>query len=470
MAKTFNTSPHIERKGRRMTQTAENTTAPLIVSISGIRGILGASLTPQVVASFAACYGSERRGERVVVSRDGRTSGDMLAHAAKAGLLAVGCDVVDIGVAATPTCGFYVKHAKAAGGVQISASHNPPEWNGLKLFRREGFVLSPDAGRRVADAYHNGRQEFVGWEKVGKSVDEPDPHQPHLDRVVSLVDRAAIAKRGFRVVLDVNHGSGTAFGPRLLEALGCKVEVLGGTPDGRFEHPPEPIEANLGGLCEAVRRSGADAGFAVDPDADRLAIVDNEGRYIGEEYTLALAILHRTRDAKGPIVLNASTSRVSEDVAKAAGCSVFRTPVGEVHVAERMLAEQALIGGEGNGGVIDPRVGMIRDSAVGMALVLELLARGKKTLADVVRELPVYTLRKDKFPVDPTRLDGVFRRVEREFASGVIDRSDGLRIEWPDAWVQVRASNTEPIVRVFAESKDPARAAALCEAVGAMLD
>lgn len=441
---------------------------PLIVSVSGIRGVVGASLTPAVVLDFAACYGTPRRGQTVVVSRDGRASGAMLRDAAVAGLTAVGCRVADLGIAATPTCGFFVKTTRAAGAIQITASHNPPQWNGLKLYRPEGFVLSPAAGQAVADAYARRAFEWVPWEAVGEVETIADPHAPHLEKVLSLVEAAAIRRRKFRIVLDVNHGSGAVFGPRLLEQLGCQVTVLGGTPDGRFEHEPEPTEANLTGLCAAVKQAGADLGFAVDPDADRLAVVDNDGRYIGEEYTLALAIRQRTAAAQGPVVLNGSTSRVSEDVALAAGCPVFRTPVGEVHVAEKMIATGALIGGEGNGGVIDPRVGFGRDSAVGMALVLDLLAREGTSLAELMRSMPVYTIRKDKVPVDRAKLALVLDELGRRFGDGQVDRADGVRIAWPDAWVQVRASNTEPIVRVIAEAKSDERAAALCAKVRAM--
>jgi len=442
---------------------------PLIISVSGIRGVVGTSLTPAETMRFAACFGAPLAGGAVVVGRDGRTTGEMLADAVKAGLAAVGCTVVDLGVAATPTIGYYVKHTKAAGGVQVSASHNPPEWNGLKLFRPEGFVLSPEAGRRIADAYRDGACTFASWERVMPGRREPDPHGPHLERVRELVDLEAVRNKNFRVVLDANHGAGGAFGPRLLEALGCNVVVLGGEPDGRFEHAPEPIEENLRGLCDVVVRQKAAVGFAVDPDADRLAIVDDRGRYIGEEYTLALAIRHRLKSQKGPVVINASTSLLSEETAKRAGSAVHRTPVGEVHVAEKMIAVDAVLGGEGNGGVIDPRVGYIRDSAVGMASILDLLAAEERPLSAIVDEMPVFALVKTKFSVAKEALPQVFERAEKQFHDARADHSDGLRLAWDDAWLQIRASNTEPIIRVFAESRDRARSEALCNAVRKLL-
>lgn len=442
---------------------------PLIVSVSGIRGIVGTSLTPIEVMRFAAAFGAPLSGRVVAVARDGRTTGDMLADAVKAGLAAVGCEVVDLGIAATPTIGYYVKHIGAGGGIQISASHNPPEWNGLKLFRTEGFVLSPDAGRKVVEAYQASSAKFVSWDGVKKGRVEPDPHQPHLAKVLALVDVEGIRRRRFKVVFDSNHGSGGTFGPRLLRSLGCDFTVQGGEPDGRFEHPPEPTEANLQGLCEAVKKEKADVGFAVDPDADRLAIVDDRGRYIGEEYTLALAIKHRLASAKGDVVINASTSLLSEETAKSLGAKVHRTPVGEVHVAEKMIAVGAVIGGEGNGGVIDPRVGFIRDSAVGMAATLDLLATEGKPLSEIVDSMPKFALVKTKFPASKDVLPAVFDQVLKRFSDASVDRADGLRLAWGDAWLQIRASNTEPIVRVFAEASDSQRAEELCKAVGGLI-
>jgi phosphomannomutase len=442
---------------------------PLIVGISGIRGIVGSSLTPQVVTDFAAAYGSPLAGQKIVISRDGRTTGPMLQHAVAAGLMSVGCRVVDIDIASTPTCGYFVKSSGAAGGIQITASHNPPPWNGLKLFRAEGFVLSPEAGAQVADAYNQKRIRYVGWDRMPTLETVDDPHRAHLEAVLSCVDVSAIRAKKFRVVLDANHGAGGTFGPRLLELMGCDVTVLGGSPDGRFEHPPEPIVENLTSLCDAVRRAEADVGFATDPDADRLAMVDQTGRYFGEEYTLALAIKHRLSQQLGPVVINGSTSRISEDAARAAGVKVYRTKVGEVHVAERMIAEQAVIGGEGNGGVIDPRIGFIRDSAIGMAMTLEMLAARRIPLSMIVDEIPRYALRKDKFTIDREHLAPAIDRMEKAFPAGSVDRSDGIRVDLEDGWVQLRGSNTEPIARLIAEAKTQSRVDELCSVVQKLL-
>lgn len=443
-------------------------TDPLIVSVSGIRGIVGTTLTPRVVGDFAATYGTPRRGGEVVVSRDGRSTGELLKGAVVSSLLAVGCDVVEIGIASTPTCGFFTRERHAAGAIQITASHNPPEYNGLKLFRPEGFVLSPADGQKVADDYRDHRFTLVPWSSVGKVIQIADPFEAHLQRVLSLVDVEKIRARRFSVALDANHGSGGVFGPRLLRALGCLVTTFGETADGLFEHPPEPTEAHLADIALRMRQQPIDVGFATDPDADRLAIMAEGGLYIGEELTLALAIRHRVASEKGPVVINSSTSRVSEDVARAAGCPVFRSKVGEVHVAERMIRERAVIGGEGNGGVIDPRVVHGRDSAIAMALVLDLLASENRPLSALVDEMPRYAIKKDKHTIDRDRLPKLLTQLKDQFRDGELDESDGLRVDWPDAWVQVRASNTEPIIRVIAESQSAERAERLCQDIGAL--
>lgn len=455
--------------GPRVNQTLK-TDFPLIVSVSGVRGIVGESLTPRVAMDFAAAYGSALGGGTVAVSRDGRSTGLMLARAVSAGLLSVGSNVVEIGIAATPTAAFFVKHTGCAGGVQITASHNPPPWNGLKLFRAAGFVVGAEEGAGIAARYRANEWPLAAWDRVGRLTVEEDPHEPHLARVLANVDVAAIRKRRFRVLLDANHASGGEIGRRLLEMLGCETLVLGGKPDGLFEHPPEPTAENLQGVAATVGAGDFDVGFAVDPDADRLALVDERGRYIGEEYTLALAIEHRLEQKKGPVVINGSTSLLSETAARRAGAPVHRTKVGEVHVAEEMLAADAVIGGEGNGGVIDPRIGMGRDSVAGMALILERMATSGRSLSDLADAMPSFAIRKEKFTVPPERVPALLARIASEFADARIDRQDGVRAAWDDGWIQVRASNTEPIVRLIAEAEEAPRVDALCDKVRRVVD
>jgi len=434
-----------------------------ILSISGLRGIVGDGLDPVYVAQFAMALGTMANGGAIVVARDGRSSGPLLHHAVAAGLMAVGCRVIDAGIAATPTCGVLVRELRAAGGIEITASHNPPEWNGLKPFSPEGLVFDAALGQRLIETINRQSPALVPYNRIGRLETLDDPHAAHQNRILSVVEGAAIRARKPRVVIDCNHGAGSLLGPALLGALGCDVvSVLGGTPDGAFEHPPEPLREHLTGLCDAVKMHAADVGFAQDPDADRLAIVDDTGRYIGEELTLALCADHLLARTPGPIVVNGSTSRVTADIAARYNSPFHRSFVGEAHVVAKMKSVSAVLGGEGNGGVIDPRVGYVRDSFISMAHVLEGLATRNGTLSQWVDSLPRYTIVKDKLVCPAERIDAACAAIRNEFADGKAAEGDGLRVDWPDRWIQVRASNTEPILRVIAEAPDDPTARDLC--------
>lgn len=441
----------------------------LIISVSGIRGIVGQSLTPEVALRFASAFASTTHARNVVVSSDGRPSGVMLGHAVLAGLLASGCQVHDIGIAPTPTFGFAIPHLKASGGVQITASHNPAPWNGLKLFDHEGKVLSPDDGRRVRAAFETSGWHCNRWNQLGTVLNCPLALDWHLERVLKLVDGKSIAARSFRVFVDANGGAGGPLARKLLEALNCQSTFEGADADGRFAHEPEPTAANLANICSLVPKCQADIGFALDPDADRLALIDEQGRYIGEELTLALAVRHRLTQERGPIVVNMSTSRVNEDLARSAGVSFHRAAVGEANVVSRMREVHALIGGEGNGGVIDPRVGWVRDPFIGMGIVLESMARSKRKLSELVADLPHYDIVKNKYDFDPTRLATILDALKNRWPEAAVDAVDGLRLDWPDRWLHVRASNTEPIIRVIAEAPTIAVAEALCQEVESVI-
>jgi phosphomannomutase len=441
----------------------------LIVSVSGIRGIVGDSLTPQVALAFASALGVHFAGGSVVVGRDGRPSGTVLRHAVLAGLAASGCEIHDLGVAPTPTVGLTVRHLHAAGGVQITASHNPAPWNGLKLFGSNGQVLSADVGRTVQQLFESGAVRKVPWNELGAVRPYRQAEEVHGDQVLRLVDGQRIRRAEFKVFLDGNGGAGGPLGQRLLRSLGVETISQGCDADGSFAHEPEPTADNLRDICPLVRRAGANVGFALDPDADRLALIDESGRYIGEELTLALVVLFRLRHERGPVVINMSTSRVIEDIAGKFGCSCFRSAVGESNVADRMRDVGALIGGEGNGGVIDPRIGAVRDPFAGMAMILNLMAETNRKLSELVGELPVYHIVKNKYTVARDRLPALFAALPGKWPDAKVDRTDGLRLDWPDRWVHVRPSNTEPIVRVIAEAPKPETAAELCREVGGML-
>jgi phosphomannomutase len=441
-----------------------------IASISGLRGVVGDGLDPAIVVEFSAAYASRCGMGPIVVGHDGRVSADVFASAVLAGVTATGRDVLFVGPTATPTIGRLVRDQGAAGGVQISASHNPPRYNGLKFFQPEGMVLSPAQGRDVLERLERREFGWGSWDGLGRVRTLDDPDDAHLKQILKVVDPRAIRQGKFRVVLDACHGAGGRLGAALLRALGCEALVLGGVPDGRYEHLPEPTETNLRDFCAIVPATGAAVGFAQDPDADRLALVDETGRYVGEELTLALAAQRRLAQVKGPVVLNLSTSRVTEDLAGQLGCAVHRTPVGEIHVVERMRAEGAVLGGEGNGGVIDPRVGFVRDSFVGMALVLDLLAESGEPLSRLVDRLPKHAMVKDQYPLKggagPAGVAALWDRISAAHPEARADRRDGLRLDWPDRWAHVRASNTEPIVRVIAEAADHDTARGVAAQIG----
>jgi len=436
-----------------------------ILSISGLRGIVGDGLEPDYLSRFARALGHLADGGTVVISRDGRASGLMVREAVLAGLAAEGCHILDAGIASTPTCGLLVRRLGAAAGLQITASHNPAEWNGLKPLDAAGRVFNAQLGARLVAEIDSRENEPAA---VRGGVAEPieDPAAAHRDAVLGIVDTESIRRRPLKVVLDCNHGSGAVLGPELLESLGCDVTVLGGVPDGRFAHTPEPLQQHLGGLCQAVLEHGADVGFAQDPDADRLAIVDETGRYIGEELTMALATDRVLAGSPGPVVVNGSSSRVTADIVERyPGSSFHRSHVGEANVVAKMDEVAAVLGGEGNGGVIDPRVGGIRDSFVGMALVLEGLASDGRALSEWVAGFPVYEIVKQKLPCPAERVAAAVEVLRSAFDDATVTEGDGLRLDWDDRWVQVRGSNTEPIVRVISEAPDAEVARELCEAV-----
>lgn len=434
----------------------------LIISVSGLRGIVGESLTPDIAARYTTAFAAELVEGPIVVTRDGRTTGAMLADAVSAALAGTGREVLDAGIAATPTTGVLVRELTAAGGIQISASHNPAEYNGIKLFSREGRVIPAAEGERVLQRYR-GNAKSKSSDVQGIISRLNDTTSAHLRLVAKTVDVDRIRNKRFRVLLDSNHGAGSILGRQLLEHLGCTVTLLGVPPDGKFENPPEPTEENLASVCPRVRELGAVIGFCQDPDADRLAIIDERGNYIGEEYTLALCVDHVLRQTPGPVVTNCSTSRMTQDLAEKYSVQFFRSAVGEANVVDAMLARHAVIGGEGNGGAIDPRVGLVRDSFVGMALVLDAMATRNMSISALVDELPRYAIHKSKVSLSRDRVTGAFDALERQFSDATPDRLDGLRLDWADRWLLVRASNTEPIVRIVAEAPDAKSASQLCE-------
>jgi phosphomannomutase len=442
-----------------------------MLSVSGARGIVGRTMTPVVAAEFAAAFGSHLRGlgsgrPLLVVGRDGRAGGESLALAVRGALAATGCDVVDLGVVMTPTVGVMIRHRKASGGMCITASHNPIEWNGLKCLDGDGLAPPKAVADAVIARFREKRFSFETAPGIGSMSIDATSNEVHVAKVLALVDVDAIKARRFHVVLDSVNASGCLPGRALLEQLGCTVRHIHGEPTGIFGHVPEPIESNLGDLIGAVRSTaGAACGFAQDPDADRLAIVDDRGRFIGEEFTLVLAALRMLeKHGRGGAVLaaNLSTSRMIDDVAARFGATVARTAVGEANVVAALKPANGLMGGEGNGGVIIPGICWVRDSLSAMALVLDLLASRNRPLSSIVDELPRYAMVKTK--LDLGAIGGLavvgpaLAKTKAAFASERISDVDGVRIDFADGWVHLRASNTEPIVRIIAEAPTKDRA------------
>ncbi len=441
----------------------------LIISVSGLRGVVGENLDPLVAMRYASAFVADLPPGPIVVTRDGRGTGLMLDDAVSSALCAMGRTVLDGDVAATPTTGVLVRQHGATGGIQISASHNPPEYNGLKLFSAEGCVISASDGQKVLQRYHSGYVPWASHEEIGERRRIEDTIAGHCSAVLATVKVPKIRERRFRVLLDSNHGAGSLLGRRLLAELGCDVTLVGGTADGLFSHPAEPTEANLQTVLDGVTATGADIGFCQDPDADRLAVIDETGRYVGEEYTLALCLDHVLRSRRGPVVANCSTSRMSQDLAEKYNVSFFHSPVGEANVTGLMRAEDAMFGGEGNGGPIDPRVGYVRDSFVGMAQILDAMAARGARISELADELPRYEIHKTKFKLDGDKTATALDSLQRRFDDAKADRMDGLRLDWPDKWLLVRASNTEPIVRAVAEAATKEEAEGLCDAAGRVI-
>jgi phosphomannomutase len=437
----------------------------LMVSVSGVRGRVGEALTPEVVATFAAAFGAwaaRGRNTAIVVGRDSRVSGPMFTRAVHAALESVGCTVIDVGMAPTPTIQLAVEHHHAAGGLAITASHNPIEWNALKFIGPSGLFLSADEGAAMRALLDAGIPRAT-WDRLGTVVTDEGAVARHVAQVLALpfLDVHAIRERRFRVALDCCHGAGAVVMPQLLTELGCEVFAINMEADGRFHRPPEPVAEHLGELEALVRATGADIGFATDPDVDRLALVGEHGRALGEDYTLALAARVVLRHRPGPVVTNLSTSKVVSDVAAAAGVPFRFAKVGEVNVALAMREAGATIGGEGNGGVILPELHLGRDAPVGAALLLQLLLEEGRPVSALVDEAPRYVIVKDKLDRPEAPLDAVYEALRDAFPDATPDTQDGLRLDWADRWVHLRPSGTEPIVRVIAEGPTEAEARAL---------
>jgi len=439
----------------------------LIISVSGMRGIIGENLTATIAVEYGSAFGTylKNRLQRdkqhaaqgaisVCIGMDSRPSGEMLKSAVAAGLCAAGIDVIDLGIVTTPCVGVMVRQLGCAGGVVITASHNPIAYNGIKLLLDNGVAPPAPEAEKIKRCFLDKNLSFADSTHCGRVTSSDRTDAMHIDKVLAIVDKDVIAAKEFKVVLDSVNGAGGRITKKLLAEFGCEVTAINAEPTGLFAHGPEPTAANLTGLCDAVKAEVADIGFAQDPDADRLAIVDENGTYIGEEYTLALAAKYIFSKAAGNAATNLSTSRMIDDVAGKAGGRVIRAAVGEANVAAAMFEHDCIIGGEGNGGVIDLRVGPVRDSLVGIALVMQLMAETGKTISRLVDEIGGYYMSKDKFPAGQDQAKQILEAAKETFAEAKLETTDGCRFDFDDGWLHLRASNTEPVMRIIVEAKD----------------
>lgn len=427
---------------------------PLKISISGVRGVVGDSLTPQLAASFAQAFGSYLRRGKVIVGQDARISGTMIKNAILSGLLSVGCQPIDIGICPIPSIMILTKERKAVGGIAVTASHNPKDWNGLKFINGNGLFLNRSQIEEFLDIYHQGDFSLVTADKYKVPLSERNPTGTHLKKLLKYLNVDLIRRKKFKVVADCCNGAGAVLMPQFLRALGCQMVLINTTLDGAFAHHPEPIPENLAKLCQIVKEKNADIGFVQDADADRLAIINEKGEPIGEELTLALVVKYILSNEPGPVVTNLSTTKAIDDIAQEYDVPIFRTKIGEIHVVEQILSQKAIIGGEGNGGIIFPKVHPCRDSFTAMGLVLEYMAATGKSVSQLRQGIPEYQMIKDKIDGTSEQAYRMIRELKKKYIEKKkISTLDGLKIDFEEAWVHIRPSNTEPIIRIVAEAK-----------------
>ncbi|MFZ0390996.1 MAG: phosphoglucosamine mutase [Calditrichia bacterium] len=432
-------------------------TKNLMTSVSGVRGVVGDSLTPETLVKYVSAFAQSLSGKKVVLGGDPRVSARFVRPIVKGVLISCGCNVVDIGISATPTVQIMTEKLGAGGGIALTASHNPVEWNGLKFIGADGLFLPEKEVFQLFQIADSRKRIYAEWDKLGTEETHQQAAREHMQAIFNLpfIDVEKIRGKKYKVVADCVNGAGGIIIPELLRELGCEVVELNCEPTGIFAHTPEPVPQNLVELAKSVKKHQADLGVAVDPDVDRLALIAHNGNPLGEEYTLALAVKYILGKQLGVVVVNLSTSRVIDDIAQYYNVPLFKTKVGEINVAQRMKEVEAVVGGEGNGGVILPAVHLGRDAPVGIALILQAMTESGKTINELKQELSQYYILKDKVSIKNVDAEQVFEYFSEKFSSEQLDLTDGLRIDRKDSWIHLRKSNTEPIMRIIVESRTP---------------
>jgi len=433
---------------------------PLKIGITGIRGVVGETFTPELIVGFAQAFGTYLNGGQILVCRDTRPSGPMVHAAVCAGLLAAGCEAVDLGICPTPSMQLAVSHLGAEGGIAITAGHNPAPWNALKFVRNDGLYLNSSQGEELLDIYHQGEFDKVTWDKIKSTLESEDAIEHHIDVLSRAFDLDVIRSRHLRVAVDCCNGACTRLIPRWLAAAGCEVLAVNDDPSLPFPHSPEPKPETMAQLRAVVKAGRADIGFSLDADGERLGIVTDHEEPLSEELTLALAAEIRLPVRRGTIVTNISTTSAIDRIAARHGGAVVRTPVGQAYISEFMIEHEAVLGGEGSGGIAVPEVHYTHDAAAGIGLILERLAKTGETISQLRACLPTLTMIKHNLKVDPNRIYSLlhnFRtRIDREQLEA--DLTDGIKVTFPDGWIHARVSNTESMIRLIVEAEDPARA------------
>lgn len=429
---------------------------PLKIGITGVRGIVGQTFTPEVAVGFSQAFGTYLDGGRILVCRDTRASGPMVRAATIAGLLAAGCEVIDLGISPTPSLQLAVTWLKADGGIAITAGHNPSQWNALKFVRGDGLYLNPTQAEELLDIFHQGEFAKATWDQIVPAIQHEDPIAHHIELLKNVFDVEAIRHRQLKVAIDCCNGACSLLMPRWLREIGCEVLAINDDPTATFPHAPEPKPQNMAQLGAVVKAGRADIGFAHDADGERLGIVTELGQPLSEELTFALATRIRLQQKTGNVVTNISTTGAIEQIAAAYEGTVVRTPVGQTYISEGMIEVNSVLGGEGSGGVTVPELHLTHDSAAAVGLILEGLARDGRPVSKLVEELPQLTMLKHNFPVDPNRLYSVLQnfRVSVEREQLTCDLTDGIRVVLPEGWVHVRASNTESMIRLIVEADE----------------